>query len=93
MEKPRPQFSNSLKNFANFVARALIYAYRATFSPSVGIFRILPGYPKPSCVFYPTCSAYALVCFEKYPFRIALSKILHRIHRCRPSTDPTVDMP
>lgn len=75
------------------IAKVFIYIYRATVSPSVGVFRYLPGYTKPSCVFYPTCSAYALTCFKKYPFGAAFNKTMHRIHRCHPGTEPMVDMP
>ncbi len=70
-----------------------IHLYRATLSPSVGIFRYLPFYPKPSCIFYPTCSEYAIECFKKYSMQIALQKTIKRISRCHPGNEPSVDLP
>ncbi len=67
--------------------------YRALLSPSVGVFRFIPGYPKPSCVFYPTCSEYGMLCFKQYSFIQASKKTVYRIGRCHPGTDPSVDMP
>lgn len=85
--------STFLQKFPNNLAIIGIMLYRVILSPSVGIFRFIPGYPKPSCVFYPTCSEYGVMCFKQYSFIQALKKTLHRISRCHPSTDPSVDMP
>lgn len=86
-------FLTFLKKLPNSIAQGFILLYRLTLSPSVGIFRFIPGYPKQSCVFYPTCSEYSLECFKKYPFLEACKKTLSRIRRCHPGTDPIVDMP
>ncbi|OGQ93166.1 MAG: membrane protein insertion efficiency factor YidD [Deltaproteobacteria bacterium RIFOXYA12_FULL_61_11] len=56
------------------VAIALIRAYRLLLSP------LLPR----SCRFHPTCSRYALECFERFGFFTALGKTLHRLLRCHP---------
>jgi uncharacterized protein len=80
-------------NLANKSALVLIKIYRAVFSPSVGMLRTLPFYPKPSCIFYPTCSEYAVASFKQYPFFEALKKTINRIRRCHPKNDPQVDMP
>ncbi len=71
----------------------LIKLYRAIFSPSAGVLRYLPFYVRPSCIFYPTCSEYAIDCFKKYSFWRALRKTADRIRRCHPGNDPAVDLP
>ncbi len=58
----------------NRVAIALIQLYRH----SLG--RLMPG----RCRFYPTCSAYALECFERFSFFRALGKTVWRLMRCTP---------
>lgn len=84
---------NLLKKPLNSVFIGLIIIYRKTLSPSVGVFRFLPLYPKPSCIFYPTCSEYGIECFKKYSFFKALIKITKRIGRCHPGNEPKVDLP
>lgn len=86
-------YLQKLKKIPNYIAILLITVYRWIFSPSVGILRFLPFYPKHVCIFYPTCSEYGLMCFEKMPFFKALYKTIHRIHRCNPKNTPRVDMP
>jgi uncharacterized protein len=82
-----------LKKIPNTIALFLIFLYQKTLSPSLGVFRYLPGYPKPSCIFYPTCSDYSKICFKKYSFFIALKKTITRILRCHPHNEPRVDNP
>ena len=52
--------------------------------------RLMPG----RCRFYPTCSNYALECFERFSFFPALGKTLYRLARCTPFStgyfDPVV---
>lgn len=86
-------FYQKLKKIPNHIALVVIYFYRLILSPTVGILRFLPGYPRPSCIFYPTCSEYGLQSFKKYPFLKALYKTLDRIRRCHPSNEPRVDHP
>jgi uncharacterized protein len=83
----------SLKKFPNNVILLLIRVYRAVFSPSTGILRFMPFYPKHTCIFYPTCSEYATVCFKKYPFFKAFKKTFIRVARCHPGNTPGVDQP
>ncbi|MCR9143547.1 MAG: membrane protein insertion efficiency factor YidD [bacterium] len=68
----------------NRIAIALIRLYQL----SLG--RVMPG----RCRFYPTCSAYALECFERFPFFQAFAKTAYRIGRCTPFStgyfDPVV---
>ncbi len=82
-----------LKKTPNYIAIAVIMVYRAVFSPSVGVFRFLPFYPKATCIFYPTCSEYGVQAFQKYSFIRALYKTIYRISRCRPGNEPQVDQP
>lgn len=77
----------------NKIIIGLVWVYQKTLSPSLGVFRFLPFYPKPSCIFYPTCSEYAVTCFTKYPFLVATKKTINRIGRCHPGNDPRVDLP
>jgi len=86
-------FWQKLKKVPNKLFLLLIWVYRKTFSPSVGIFRFLPFYPQPSCIFHPTCSEYARECFKKYPFLKAFLKTSGRIGRCHPGNEPRVDLP
>ena len=52
----------------------LIISYKKFLSP------LLPQ----SCRFYPTCSEYAVECFESFGFFKALSMSVYRIIRCNP---------
>lgn len=84
---------NFLKRLPNKAFIGLILLYRAVLSPSVGILRFLPFYPRNTCIFYPTCSEYGIQSFQKYPFLKALRKTLGRIGRCHPGNEPGVDLP
>jgi uncharacterized protein len=87
---------NSFKKFKsipNLLALLLIRIYRSIFSPSVGILRYIPFYPKHTCIFYPTCSVYAVSCFKQYSFFKAATKTIGRISRCHPGNTPGVDQP
>lgn len=86
-------FWQKLKKIPNNIAILFIRVYRSIFSPSVGVLRFLPFYFRPSCIFYPTCSEYGIICFQKYSFLKAFLKTLHRIGRCNHRNDPSVDMP
>jgi len=86
-------FYNKLKRIPNYLVLGIILIYRAIFSPTVGILRFFPGYPRPTCIFYPTCSEYGLECFKKYSFLKAFHKTIARIGRCHPGNEPTVDLP
>ncbi len=84
---------NFLKKIPNYIALFFLFLYQKTFSPSLGVFRYIPGYPKPTCIFYPTCSEYSKICFKKYSFFFALKKTITRILRCHPYNEPRVDNP
>ncbi|MBP6858155.1 MAG: membrane protein insertion efficiency factor YidD [Candidatus Pacebacteria bacterium] len=81
-----------LKKLPNKLAIVLIFIYQKTLSPSLGVFRFIPFYPKPSCIFYPTCSQYAIECFKKYNFFLATKKTINRISRCHPGNEPKIDL-
>lgn len=84
---------SKLKKIPNYLVIFIIKIYRLTLSPSVGILRFLPFYPRNSCIFYPTCSDYSVKCFEKYSFLKAFRKSINRISRCHPGNDPEIDLP
>lgn len=86
-------YLRKLKKIPNIIAIYSIKVYQYVFSPSLGIFRYLPFYPRPSCIFYPTCSEYGVICFKKYSFIKALRMTIHRIGRCHPANEPRVDQP
>ncbi|MCL2293854.1 MAG: membrane protein insertion efficiency factor YidD [Spirochaetes bacterium] len=63
-----------LVNLFNFILIALVIIYKKLISPA------LP----PSCIFYPSCSSYALEALKKYgPLRGSFLSI-KRILRCHP---------
>ena len=86
-------FWNECKKIPNTFFIGVIVLYRTIFSPTVGVLRFFPFYPRPSCVFYPTCSAYAITCFKQHSFFTAFRKTTHRIVRCHPGTPPQIDLP
>lgn len=88
-----PTLWKKLSRLPNTLVIALILLYRAVFSPSVGVLRFLPFYPRPSCIFYPTCSEYGTEVFTKYQFGVALKKTVIRIGKCHPGNHPQVDLP
>lgn len=47
----------------------------------------------PSCRYYPSCSEYARLAFEKYGFPKALGKSVWRLLRCNPFSHGGVDHP
>ena len=53
---------------------------------------ISPFLPQ-SCRFYPSCSEYARLSFNKYPFQRALIKSIFRILRCHPFHPGGIDFP
>jgi uncharacterized protein len=86
-------YFQKLAKIPNYISIFLVYCYRTIFSPSVGILRFLPFYPKNTCIFYPTCSEYALLAFKKYSFYTALKKTIDRIRRCHPWNESKIDYP
>lgn len=58
----------------NRLAIALIRLYQASLGKLIG----------GQCRFYPTCSAYAIECFEHFGFFQAAGRSLWRILRCNP---------
>lgn len=63
------------------IAIQLIKLYKLIISP------LLPG----RCRFYPSCSEYAVQCFEHYSFPRALGKSAYRILRCNPLSEGYFD--
>ena len=60
--------------FLNFPFIIIIKFYRFFISP----------FFYNSCKFYPSCSSYALECFENYNLLKALFKVITRVVKCNP---------
>ena len=63
--------------------KGAIQTYQWWLSPLMG----------PQCRFYPTCSHYALLCLDLYPFPQAVLKMGTRLARCHPWHPGGVDQP
>ncbi len=48
---------------------------------------------KPCCIFYPTCSNYAIEAYKKYGFFKATFLVIWRIIRCNPFNKGGIDLP
>ncbi len=59
----------------NNIFRKIIIFYKTYISPQLG---------NGKCKYYPTCSNYALECFERYGFVKAFFMSVWRILRCNP---------
>ena len=55
--------------------------------------RFISPLKRPSCRFYPSCSAYALLAIKKYGAAKGMVKTVWRILRCNPFNDGGVDFP
>jgi len=66
----------------------LIRAYQSVFSPDKGIFRKR----MPTCVFYPTCSDYAVEAIQKHGSFRGGWLTLKRIIRCHPWQKEHIDL-
>jgi putative membrane protein insertion efficiency factor len=67
-----------------------IRIYQKTISQDHGMIRGL--FPYGYCKFHPTCSEYAVRVLRKDGISGFL-KIVRRIIKCRPGTEPAVDLP
>lgn len=76
----------------NKISIKLIKYYQTTFSPDHSpIWK--KKYPYGYCKYFPTCSEYSKICFEKNYFLKAFLKSLWRIIRCNPWSKWWVDNP
>ena len=66
----------------------LIRIYQKTISPDHGILKF---FIRPTCIFIPTCSAYAIEALQKKPLHQAIFLILNRLRRCHPWNTPGND--
>ena len=73
---PTLNLKTYLKNYkiSNILALILINFYKYTFSYFLG----------GSCRFYPSCSEYALECYEKFNFIKSSQLVLLRLIKCHP---------
>lgn len=49
------------------------------------------GFVKDTCVFYPTCSVYAILAIQKYGAIKGMGRAIKRVARCHPWQEPQVD--
>ena len=74
-------FSSYVKKSSNeleFSAALLFLGYKEFFSSQ----------DMQSCVFYPSCSVYAIESLNKDPFPLSVFKIFDRLTRCHPLASP-----
>jgi putative membrane protein insertion efficiency factor len=76
------------KFFASLVISLIKNVYQKFISP------ILGKRLNVICRFYPSCSEYSILAFNKYGFLKGLSKTINRIKRCKPDNyDDCFDLP
>jgi len=63
-----------MKKFIQNIFIYLIKGYQYLISPFLGS----------NCRFHPTCSQYAIECFQKYSIPKAIVKTIWRVLRCHP---------
>ncbi|MBX4215533.1 membrane protein insertion efficiency factor YidD [Candidatus Parcubacteria bacterium] len=68
----------------------LIRAYQRILSPDTGVMRYFSG-GRPACMFYPTCSSYALEAIERHGVFAGSSMAVARVARCHPWQVPSLD--
>lgn len=74
-------YDSYIKNSSNeleFTAAVLFVGYKYFFSSQ----------DMQSCVFYPSCSVYAVECLRQEPFPKSVFKIFDRLTRCHPFASP-----
>lgn len=59
----------------------------------VKVYQRMFSFKQPTCRYYPSCSNYAIMAFEKYGFLKGLIKTVWRILRCNPYSKGGVDYP
>ena len=70
----------------NSIVISILLIYKSKISPVLS--------KKISCRFYPTCSEYAVLCFQNFAFLEGLAKTLKRLRRCNPyNLDSCMDYP
>jgi uncharacterized protein len=70
-----------MNRFLGMLASKLVRVYQLFISP------LMP----PSCRFYPTCSEYSRICFERHGFLKGFYLTVMRLLRCNPWTDGGFD--
>ena len=69
----------------------LITSYQQYLSPDTGFFPKLLNRSKPTCIFYPTCSNYAIEAIQIHGAWKGSKLAIARIGRCAPFGEPRVD--
>ena len=71
----------------------IIVFYQKVFSQDKGFIARVLGKTKNICVFYPTCSDYAIGAIKKHGVFVGLFFSVRRILRCHPWQKPSIDQP
>lgn len=69
----------------------LIRVYQKILSMETGLIPKFLGINRKICVFYPTCSEYAILSIEKKGIFLGIYKSTIRILKCNPWQKPTID--
>jgi len=77
------RFSKNIALILGYMLGLLWMVYKLFVSP------LLPK----SCRFYPTCSHYALLCFQSQSKICAISLVMLRLMRCQPFSNGGIDYP
>ena len=80
--KPGRVITNSY-HFPSRIAIVLVRAYQHLLSPYLG----------GQCRYYPTCSQYSILAFQRYGFLRGLVKTVWRLLRCNPFSKGGIDIP
>ncbi len=83
---------NKKNTFINKVIIAIIRTYQKILSPDTGILKKIGFFRTQTCTFYPTCSEYAIGCFERFNIIKALFLSIKRILRCHPWQKEHIDL-
>lgn len=66
-----------------------IKIYQKTLSPDHGLLKY--RYPYGFCRFYPTCSEYSILAFQKHGLFFGTTLTIKRIIKCNPFTTPQIN--
>ncbi len=81
-----------IKNLDKLLARITISVIKNIYQRAIS--PILNKKLNVICRFYPSCSEYSVLAFQKYGFRQGFSKTINRIRRCKPDNyDDCFDLP
>lgn len=69
----------------------LVVLYQKTLSPDKGALPRLLGRTRQTCIFYPTCSEYAVDALKIHGSIKGTALTIGRVLRCNPFNEPQID--